>query len=806
MMKSHLKIETHPAACAGNIIQGDRYRITVLTTRLIRLEYSEDGVFNDAATQTVLNRDFPETVYQLKETEEELELRTEHLQLNYDKQTFTSHGLSCKCLGVKAAYFSRTWHYGEKEEKGGPAVNLKGTARTLDMVNGACELEDGILSRAGYAVLDDSSTLLLTEDGFVEPRRKGVKDLYFFGYGHDYLGALKDFYYLCGKTPMLPRFALGNWWSRYYQYTEESYRELMDRFEEEKIPFTVAVIDMDWHLVEIDPKYGSGWTGYTWNKDFFPDPKRFLQNLHDRGMKTTLNVHPADGIRAYEDCYPAVAEAMGVDVSKEEPVNFDIADPKFLSVYFEKVHHPMEEEGVDFWWLDWQQGTNTKIEGLDPLWMLNHFHYLDSGRDGKRPMTFSRYAGPGSHRYPVGFSGDTHITWDSLDFQPYFTNTASNIGYGWWSHDIGGHMMGYRDEELEVRWYQYGVFSPINRLHSSNSRFSGKEPWKFSMEAAHVMGEFLRLRHHFVPYLYTMNYRAWKDDQPICQPMYYVDPDDFAAYKVPNQYMFGSELMVAPVTTKRLPSVRLAKVTTWMPEGLWFDFLNGMVYEGGRTMELYRPLAQIPVLARAGAIVPMTDQISAKEVEQNPEQLEVRVYAGADGAFTLYEDDNVSCGYEKGECAKTPMELCWTGKKVFRLHPVEGNVELIPARRSYRISIYGSTAQTAVVLRDGSETEAKISHCAKRHKLCIEIADVAANETVEIRLPEDVQVASNPVMEQVDELLNMAEIGFMQKETLFALMDRCQGQLNILTGELQAMELDDALRGALMEIVTAYQN
>ena len=128
-MKSHLKIETHPAACAGNIIQGDRYRITVLTTRLIRLEYSEDGVFNDAATQTVLNRDFPETVYQLKETEEELELRTEHLQLNYDKQTFTSHGLSCKCLGVKAAYFSRTWHYGEKEEKGGPAVNLKGTAR-----------------------------------------------------------------------------------------------------------------------------------------------------------------------------------------------------------------------------------------------------------------------------------------------------------------------------------------------------------------------------------------------------------------------------------------------------------------------------------------------------------------------------------------------------------------------------------------------------------------------------------------------------------------------------------------------------
>ncbi len=803
-MKEYLKMKNSPVACTENVIQGDCYRITVLTSHLLRLEYNAEGVFNDAATQMVLNRDFPKVSYQIKETEEELQLITEHIQLNYDKKEFTSHGLSCKCLGMKNAYFSKTWHFGEVDEPGGFMGNLGGTARTLDMVNGACKLEDGIMSRSGYAVIDDSTSLLLTKDGFVEPRKKGAKDIYFFGYGHDYLDALKDFYYLCGKTPMLPRFALGNWWSRYYQYTEDSYMELMDRFDKENIPFSVAVIDMDWHVVEIDPKYGSGWTGYTWNKDFFPDPKRFLQKLHDRGMKTTLNVHPADGIRAYEDCYPRVAEAMGVDTSKEEPVNFDIADQKFLSVYFDDVHHPMEDEGVDFWWLDWQQGTNTKIEGLDPLWMLNHYHYLDSGRDGKRPMTFSRYAGPGSHRYPIGFSGDTHITWDSLDFQPYFTNTASNIGYGWCSHDIGGHMMGYRDEELEVRWYQYGVFSPINRLHSSNSRFSGKEPWKFSMEAAHVMGEFLRLRHSMVPYLYTMNYRAWKEDKPLCEPMYYIAPEEFAAYKVPNEYLFGTEMIVAPVTTKRIPSVRLAKVDVWLPEGLWFDIFTGTVYEGGRTMELYRPLSRIPVLARAGAIVPMTDQISAKELEQNPERLDVRVYAGADGAFTLYEDDNVSCGYEQGDCAKTPMELSWSDKKVFTLHPVLGNAKLIPEKRTYSICVIGSTATEAVVLKNGSEVEAKITHCEKCRELYVEITDVTAEDTVEIRLPEDADIAANPIIDMVDELLNMAEIPFMQKETLFALMNRCQGQLNILAGELQAMDLDDGLRGALLEIVTAY--
>ena len=182
---------------------------------------------------------------------------------------------------------------------------------------------------------------------------------------------------------MVPRYALGNWWSRYYKYTEKTYKELMERFEQEQIPFSVAVIDMDWHLVDIDPKYGSGWTGYTWNRDFFPDPEGFLKWLHERNMRVTLNVHPADGVRAHEEQYRAVAEEMGADWEKEQPVNFDPADPKFLEACFKHIYHPMEDQGVDFWWLDWQSGGISKVEGLDPLWVLNHYHYLDNKRGGK---------------------------------------------------------------------------------------------------------------------------------------------------------------------------------------------------------------------------------------------------------------------------------------------------------------------------------------------------------------------------------------------------------------------------------------
>ena len=165
--------------------------------------------------------------------------------------------------------------------------------------------------------------------------------------------------------------------------------------------------------------------GYTWNKNYFPDPERFMTWLHDHGMRITLNLHPADGIRAYEEAYPAIAAELGnVDTANEAPVDFDITSKKFWRL-ISNVCFIRKRKKEWIWWIDWQQGNTTKLPGLDPLWMLNHYHYLDSARDGKRPITFSRYAGPGSHRYPVGFSGDTHMTWDSLDFQPYFTSTAS---------------------------------------------------------------------------------------------------------------------------------------------------------------------------------------------------------------------------------------------------------------------------------------------------------------------------------------------------------------------------------------------
>lgn len=766
-----------PVADPANIITGPGYRITVLDPGLVRLEYSATGEFEDRASQMVLNRAFPRVDYELVESEDLLEVHTERLHLIYNKQAFSTSGLSVQATGGVHSSAS-VWRYGRPA--GG---NLGGTARTLDEVDGSCRLDPGILSRDGIAVVDDSATVLLSDDGWIAPRRAGNEDLYVFAFGRDYQRALQVFHQLTGPVPLLPRYVLGNWWSRYHPYSAQEYVDLMDRFAAHSVPLAVAVLDMDWHLVEIDPKYGSGWTGYTWNTELFPDPPAFLRELHDRRLAVSLNVHPAEGVHAHERAYAAMAKRMGIDPVSELPVRFDLTDPEFLRAYLEELHHPLEDEGVDFWWLDWQQGSVTRLPGLDPLWLLNHAHFLDSGRRGRRPITFSRYAGVGSHRYPVGFSGDTVASWASLDFQPYFTATASNVGFGWWSHDIGGHFGGSKDDELVTRWVQLGVFSPITRLHSSLSPFNSKEPWRFGEQAERIITRFLRLRHQLVPYLYTMNRRAHVDGEPLVQPMYHLYPQHEAAYTVPNQYFFGDQLLVAPITTPRDPETLVGAVRAWLPPGRWIDVFTGDSYRGDCTIGLHRDLETIPVLARAGAIVPMVPADDVMSGTANPATLELRVYAGADGEVTIAEDD------DDERWAFTTVRYV---AGVLHIDPVEGDLSSVPRHRRYQVVLCGFDdvdgepgpvpGSVRITVEDVDATEG---------------ARIAVGGRASVHRPADFR-------DRAFRLLDRAQIPYLLKEQAYGALDLDRpGGLERVIAELTALELPQTLHGALVELLVA---
>ena len=663
-------------------------RITVLTPRLVRLE---TGFFTDFPTQTVWNRDFPKVSCT---TSQEAGIFT----LNTGEVIFKIRVADRKMHSVEFPDGTVITDF--------RSGNLLGTARTLDAVNGGTKLDQGIMSLSGVAVMDDSRSLLLGSEGEILPRER-CSDLYYFAYGHDYLGALRDFYRLTGPVPLIPKFALGNWWSRYRAYTQEEYRELMKEFIRRELPITVATIDMDWHWTDVKERFGDaadpgpgrtpqekwynsalpGWTGYSWNNELFPDHRELLLWLKKQGFHITLNIHPSQGFRAYEDCYESLCTRLGRDPGTRERIPFDIADTAFVEAYLDCAHHPEEEKGVDFWWIDWQQGKVTNIPGLDPLWALNHYHTLDNGRDGKRPLILSRYAGLGSHRYPLGFSGDTHTTWESLRFQPYFTNTAANAGYTWWSHDIGGHMFGIQDDELYVRWLQYGVFSPINRLHSSNSDFMGKEPWKRSFAANAVSERFLRLRHKLIPFLYSANFETHLNAIPLCMPMYY-RYDREEAYQVRNQYIFGSQLLVAPITQPADKRLNLAKTALWLPEGRWTDIFTGRIYRGGGFVTMFRDLDSIPVLAGEGTIVPMYARDRSNDL--SPEQpLEIHIWRGSN-TYTLWEDDGFSANTSR--CA-TIFDLSQEENELrLRIRKGEGDREILPETRTVTLCFRDITA------------------------------------------------------------------------------------------------------------------
>lgn len=709
--------DTRPIALKENVICGESCRFTVLTPRLIRMEYSKQNLFENRPSQSVFYRDFPTVSYEVLRDNGQLIIDTGDLHVIYKEgKSFSPETLQVSLKKEPAS----TWKFGEDFE------DLGGTVKTLDWVDGEIPLGRGICSRYGFSVMDDSNTMLLGDEDWVEIRTQDTKDIYFFGYGYDYLEAVQDFYRLTGVPPMLPDYALGNWWSRYYPYSQQEYIDLIERFREEDVPFSVSVVDMEWHLRHVSDEYidpndrleNDTWTGYTWNKELFPNYKEFLKYLREHNLKTALNLHPHAGVRRFDDMYEKMALACGIDPASGKRVPFDILSPEFMAHYFDILHHPYEEDGVDFWWMDWQQGKDyhwihepnsegklhDEREILDPLWMLNHLHILDIMRNGKRPMFFSRYSGPGSQRYPVGFSGDTIVTWESLKFQPYFTATASNIGYGWWSHDIGGHMHGYRDDELTVRWIQLGVFSPINRLHSGRDVFIQREPWSYPREIEEIMKEWLRLRHRMFPYIYTMAFKNHVDLVPLIQPMYYSYPKYSAAYEVPEQFWFGSELIVAPITEKNSTASHMGKTIAWIPEGNWFDFFDGTHYVSsrGRKMQLHRELYTYPVLAKAGAIVPMAQHTKHDNRLGKAEKMEVVVFPGANNNFILYEDEGDSFDYQKGAFVNTEMNLTWGNVSSFTICPAKGDLLLIPKVRTWTILLRGFHTKVKVkVLVDG---------------------------------------------------------------------------------------------------------
>ena len=687
--------ENNPVAAPGAQVVAGNARFTVLTDRLIRMEWSPEAQFEDHATLAIVNRNLPVPKFTVKRSGEAVTIKTSALTLTYSGEgKFSGDNLS---VVFKLKGKTVTWKPGADA-----SANLMGTARTLDgcegpeKINYSDPMEPGILSRDGWAVIDESRRHIFVKDSsdwgewVAERPVTGGQDLYIFAYGHDYKAALADYAKIAGSIPMPPKFVFGYWWSRYWAYTDDEFVALAEEFRSRQIPIDVMVIDMDWHETwrNTGKRYNGrdefgesvGWTGYTWNSDLFSDPEGLLADIHSMHMKTALNLHPASGIVTREKVYPAFVkdylsrtddydgpkdyiysggEKMGngriARKGYHASVPFRMDQKEWADAYFNSVIHPLEAQGVDFWWLDWQQYRESRyIHGLSNTFWLNHTFFNDKVRrdrnlkpeDAERPMIYHRWGGLGSHRYQLGFSGDTNIKWEVLGYLPEFTATSSNVLYGYWGHDLGGHMQRGNDPtdpELYTRWLQYGVFSPIFKTHSTASAALERRFWVFP-DHYRYMKEALELRYALTPYIYDMAREAYETGVSLCRPLYYEYPEEEKAYTWKQEYFFGNDILAATIC-EPLGADGTAGRDVWLPAGTsWYDMAHHRMMKPG-IYKLKYTIGQNAWFVKAGAIIPLAGK-GIQNLQEPSNELRILIAPGAGKSVCRhYEDDGVSQAY-----------------------------------------------------------------------------------------------------------------------------------------------------------------
>mmetsp|Transcript_40633 Transcript_40633/g.97371 ORF Transcript_40633/g.97371 Transcript_40633/m.97371 type:complete len:938 (+) Transcript_40633:26-2839(+) len=777
-------------AAPGTVTRGAA-RFTALTERLLRIEWVPDDAVakdHDQATLMALNRTFASPVVQTGEDEDGcLTLKTDALSVKYCHDRAPADGtFSAESLNVTLAAGPPgdvVWYPG----KPNPG-QLAGTIRTLDGTCGGMSLkcEDvnsqrqdlhcamGVISRDGWALVDDTRTGVWAHSPdskwplWSVPREadKAVPqvDWYLFAYGLDFKQALQDYVKLSGPIPMLPKFALGLWYSRWFGYSDLEMRDIVQQYEDRGIPLDVLVLDMDWHTTFYGDAWWKmekdqagqqkGWTGYTWNEDYFPEHSKLFDWCAAKGIANSVNLHLGSGVQPTEDTYPVLAEYAGIDPETKKYVPVDFLNETWVDGFFKHTLHASVGEGIDVWWVDWQQGEGPEMLGdsgtspgagaPNPTFWLNYLTHQDRRWDAKglRSLILSRWGGLGSHRYPVGFSGDVIQDWSSLEFQVVFTATASNVAFAYWSHDIGGFMLPV-DPELYVRWVQFGTLSPILRTHSSrlNAEYNLRDVWSFPPESQNALRRAMLLRAELFPYLYTAARIAHLTGVGLARPLYYEWPEEEDSYTVTSQYMLGDDLLAVPVTKPVEPTRGVASVDVFYPPGVWASWEYGEIAEGPWSQKTIVNLEDVLLFARGGAVVPVDlHRGSGKGPHDHSSRLDLRVFPGGSRGTTVYEDDGMTKEHEKGAFSETKVEHEHSGNsRTIRVHPSKGDFKGMSPVRSVTMVILGCGEPTSVVTTVGGNTsQSTHSYDVRALLVKVEVPEVSRREelVVEVQCPD----------------------------------------------------------------------
>ncbi|MFT3754635.1 MAG: glycoside hydrolase family 31 protein [Pseudoxanthomonas sp.] len=521
---------------------------------------------------------------------------------------------------------------------------------------------------------------------------------------------------LTGKAQILPKWAYGFWQSRERYKTADELTGVVDEYRRRQLPLDNIVLDWSYW-----PE--NAWGSHDFDKQFFPDPDGMIKHVHDQHAQIMISVWPkfyptTDNYKELDAAgfmYQRAVQLQNRDWIGEGYVNtfYDPYAKQAQDIFWKQVNAKLGSKGIDAWWLDASEpdqqdsldvaerkarNTPTALGPVDEV--LNAYPLVHTGgvyrgsRESypdKRVFILSRAAFAGQQRNASAYwSGDIVPTWDNMREQIAGLVNASMAGTPNVSFDIGGFApeQHYIDQDpkwqdqwraLNLRWFQYGAFVPIFRLHG---QFPYREIWNIAPEGTPEYDSFvhyLKLRYSLLPYIYTLAGDTYQKDGSILRAMAMDFPNDARTHDINDQYLFGPAFLVAPVTVYQATSRPV-----YLPAGSdWYDFETDQRHAGGQTLQAAAPLQRMPLFVRAGAIVPRT--VVQQYVDQTPDApLTIDVYTGADGTFSLYEDDGRNYGYERGESSRIP--LAWNDKTgELRIGKREGSYPGMVAKRQIRV-------------------------------------------------------------------------------------------------------------------------
>ena len=720
------------------IIKGKTYRFSILTPRLIRIEYNSKGHFEDRATSLVVNRCFPEAKFNVNVDELSLTITTEYFTLTYVKES----PLTASTIRMLLNGTMKEWTPGYKDIR-----NLGGLAYSLDKLDNKFKLDKGLYSLDGFVVLDDSKNLVIDNEIFL-PREDNA-DLYIFAYKSDLGLCLQDYFNLTGYPPMIPRYALGCWWYKNDVYNMYTIDDIIKKFSDNKIPISVFLLGDKWH---------NNIENYFYSKELF-DITNLNNYFQSKKQKFGLTINQTLPINNTDPLYNEVVKYLPTNnnIVSLVPLNNNT-----ISVYLNLIVNRLLNSGIKIFNIDY----DNEFDKLG-LFILNHYHYVIANLN-ESGIILSRNPGIAPHRYPIIYSGRTKVSWDTLNFLPMYNNSAANLGVSWHAHAIGGYYSGMEDAELFIRYIQFGVFNPIFILAGDTGKYYKREPWKWNQINLNVIRDYMQLRNKLIPYIYNEGYIYHKYGVPIVQPLYYKYPKIYDEPNYVNQFFFGSRIMISPIVKRKNKEMNRVVQKIFVPKGIWYDYSSGKKFVGNNYYINFYKNEDYPIFIKEGSIIPMSLDMDTK----CPKNMEIQIFPaenGLYGSYELYEDDGISKDVSNNYLiTKMNLDKVENGYK-FTITNKEGKLNI--EARHYLLRFRNMKNPTKVLIKRNNEITEHAFEIEK-NDLLVDLNDVNVYETIEIMIiGKNMEIETISVInEEIEGILDDLEINTILKEQIDAII------------------------------------